>query len=156
MNGQALSDFENQDTALIHATCVAVEGRAALIVGASGAGKTGLALKMMALGAVLVADDRVSLAMADGEVVADAAENLRGLIEARGIGLLRAKPAGPTPVSYVVDLDQIEPARLPNPITTVVLRQTVPLFRAGDVPNLAAALFQLMKMGRVDPEWPNT
>ena len=156
MSGQTLLDIQHQDTAILHATCVAAEGRGALILGRSGAGKSALALQMLALGAELVSDDRVELRMVGENAVADAAPNLRGLIEARGIGLLRAGAAGATPVSYVVDLDQTEPARLPEPTKTVVLRQTVPLLRAAGVPNLAAALMQLLKMGRVDPEWPST
>ncbi len=156
MSGQTLLDIQQQDTAILHATCVAVGGQGALILGRSGTGKSALALQMMALGAELVGDDRVELRMAGDKAIADAAPNLRGLIEARGLGLLRAHAAGATPVRYVVDLDQIEPARLPEPAKTVVLRQTVPLLRAGGVPNLAAALMQLLKMGRVDPEWPST
>ncbi|WP_170387264.1 HPr kinase/phosphorylase [Ruegeria atlantica] len=156
MSGQSLSDFQHQDSAILHATCVAVEGQGALIVGRSGAGKSALALRMMSLGAKLVADDRVSLQRADDKVVADAAPNLCGLIEVRGVGLLRAETAGQTPVSYVVDLDKTETARLPEPITIDVLRQSVPLLRAAGIPNLAEALMQLLKMGRVDPEWPST
>ncbi|MES0827809.1 HPr kinase/phosphorylase [Ruegeria sp. SCP11] len=156
MSGQTLSDSRQQDSAILHATCVAVDGQGALILGRSGAGKSALALRMMALGAGLVADDRVALRMDKGRIMADAAPNIRGLIEARGVGLLRADPAGETPVSYVVDLDQTETERLPEPITTEVLRQTVPLLRAAGIPNLAEALMQLLKMGRVDPEWPST
>ncbi|WP_170400841.1 HPr kinase/phosphorylase [Ruegeria arenilitoris] len=155
MSGQTLLNIQHQDTAILHATCVAVEGRGVLILGRSGAGKSTLALQMLTLGADLVSDDRVELRMVGENAMADAAPNLRGLIEARGIGLLRAQAAGATPVSYVVDLDQTEPARLPEPTEIVVLRQTVPLLRAAGVPNLAAALMQLLKMGRVDPEWPS-
>ncbi|MDX1744267.1 MAG: HPr kinase/phosphatase C-terminal domain-containing protein [Ruegeria sp.] len=156
MSGQSLLDIRHQNTAIVHATCVAVEGRGALVVGTSGSGKSALALQMMAHGAVLVADDRVSLTMVDGTVIADAVPTLRGVIEARGVGLLRANAAGATPVCYVVDLDQTEPARLPDPVTTVVLRQTVPLLRTGGIPNLSATLMQLLKMGRLDPQWPST
>lgn len=156
MGSQTLLDIRNQDTAILHATCVAVEGQGALILGRSGSGKSALALQMLALGGLLVSDDRVELRMDGKSVMADAAPNLFGLIEARGIGLLRAQAAGETPINYVVDLDQSEPARLPEPTKTVVLRQTVPLLRAAGVPNLAAALMQLLKMGRVDPEWPST
>ncbi|WP_170333681.1 HPr kinase/phosphorylase [Ruegeria arenilitoris] len=156
MSGRTLLDIQKQDAAILHATCVAVEGRGALILGRSGAGKSALALQMLALGAELVGDDRVALRMVGERAMAAAAPNLRGLIEARGIGLLRAQTVGATPVCYVVDLDQSEPERLPEPITAVVLRQTVPLLRAADTPNLAAALVQLLKIGRVDPEWPNT
>ena len=156
MSGKTLLDIQHQDKAILHATCVAVEGQGALILGQSGSGKSALALQMMAHGATLVADDRVALSMVGDTAMADAAPNLRGLIEARGIGLLRAHTAGTTPIRYVVDLDQNEPARLPDPDKTLVLKQSVPLLRAAGVPNLAAALMQLLKMGRVDPEWPST
>ncbi|WP_420586279.1 HPr kinase/phosphorylase [Ruegeria sp.] len=155
MLGSALANIQDQDKAILHASCVCVAGCGLLIVGKSGAGKSGLALQMMALGAGLVADDRVALCMVEGRAQADAAPNIAGLIEARGIGLLKAMAAGPSPITYVVDLDQTEPARLPEPLTTVVLRQTVPLLRGGGVPNLAAALMQLLKSGRVDTEWPS-
>jgi HPr kinase/phosphorylase len=156
MSGQTLLDIQQLDTAILHATCVAVEGRGALILGRSGSGKSALALQMMALGAELVGDDRIELRMEGEKAMADAAPNLRGLIEARGVGLLRAQAVGAVPVCYVVDIDQTEPARLPEPVKTVVLRQTVPLLRAAGVPNLAAALMQLLKMGRVYPDWPCT
>ncbi|EEX09859.1 Hpr serine kinase/phosphatase domain protein [Ruegeria lacuscaerulensis ITI-1157] len=147
---------EDQDdgAAIVHGTCLAVAGQGALIVGRSGAGKSGLALQMMAYGARLVGDDRVALRLEAGRVMADAVDPLRGLIEARGIGLLRAEPAGPVPLAWVVDLDRPEPARLPEPEEIRVLGQTVPLLRASGTPNLAAALIQLIKMGRVDPQWP--
>ncbi|WP_170333848.1 HPr kinase/phosphorylase [Ruegeria arenilitoris] len=155
MGTDNLSDLANRDTACVHATCVAVEGRAVLILGDSGAGKSGLALELMALGADLVADDRVDLRMQRDQLIADAIPSIRGLIEARGIGLLRVKPCGPAPVHYVVDLGQIEERRLPDPQMIKVLRQTVPLLRGDGVPNLAVALIQFMKMGRVDPQWPS-
>lgn len=111
---------------------------------------------MMALGASLVSDDQVALTMQTGEVIADAPQALRGLVEARGIGLLRADTAGAVPIRYVVDLGQTEIARLPEHEFVQVLRQTVPLLRGAGLPNLAAALMQLARLGRVDPEWPNT
>ena len=156
MSVKALSDIAGHTQACIHASCVAVEGRGVLILGTSGAGKSALALQMMALGADLVSDDRVALSMQNGQVIADAVPPIYGLIEARGIGLLRASPVGPTPLTFAVDLDQKEAARLPDPADILVLRQSVPLLRGAGVPNLAAALIQLAKMGRVNPEWPNT
>ena len=156
MGEAPFSDIADQDTACIHATCVAVQDAGILIIGASGAGKSALALQMMALGAQLVADDRVDLRSQDGQVMASAVSQISGLIEARGIGLLRAETAGPVPLAYIVDLDHTEPARLPEPEQVRLLRQSVPLLRAAGVPNLAAGLIQLVKMGRVAPEWPNT
>ncbi|WP_170428745.1 HPr kinase/phosphorylase [Ruegeria arenilitoris] len=156
MPGPSVYELAEQDSVIIHASCVAVAGKALLIVGASGAGKSALALQMMAFGAELVADDRVELSATADQVLAQAAPNIRGMIEARGLGILRASAVGPVPLTYVVDLDEQESERVPEPIAIRTLRQTVPLFRGLGVPNLAAALMQLMKMGRVDPEWPST
>lgn len=151
----SLTDAVNRDSARVHASCVAAGDHGLLIVGASGAGKSSLALQMMALGAVLVGDDRIDLAMRDDQIIASAVPEIAGLVEARGIGLLRAQHTEPVPLRLVLDLDQPEPARLPEPATTPLLRQTVPLLRGAGVPNLAPALMQLLRMGRVDPEWPN-
>ena len=155
MGVDLLSEIANQDRACVHATCVSVNGAGALIIGASGAGKSALALQMMALGAQLVADDQVELAGQNDQVLADAVPHLRGLIEARGLGLLKAESTGSVPVAYLVDLDHGEPVRMPEPAQVQLLRQTVPLLRAAAVPNLAAVLVQILKMGRVSPEWPN-
>ncbi|WP_170476911.1 HPr kinase/phosphorylase [Ruegeria arenilitoris] len=152
---EQLSDVAGRDAACIHATCIAVMQCGVLFLGAPGSGKSTLALQMMALGADLVSDDRVILTMKGGYVVAEAPPEIQGLIEARGIGLLRAEVASATEVKYVVDLDHSEGARLPEHSYTQVLRQTVPLLRGADIPNLAAALMQLAKKGRVNPAWPN-
>ncbi len=156
MGGGLFTDIAEQESACIHASCVAVGGAGLLIAGASGAGKSALALQMMALGAQLVADDRTELTMQGAQVMATAVPHLSGLIEARGVGLLQAEAVRSVPLSYVIDLDQAEPARLPEPTNVRILKQTVPLLRAATVPNLPAALLQLLKMGRVSPEWPNT
>ncbi|MBO9436029.1 HPr kinase/phosphatase C-terminal domain-containing protein [Ruegeria sp. R13_0] len=156
MSSQTLSDIADKDSACVHATCVAVQGRGLLIVGASGSGKSSLALRMIALGADLVADDRVNLRRDAGAVIADAQPQISGLIEARGIGLLRAAPCGPVALDYVLDMDQKQPARLPEPVTLQLLGHYVALLFGAGVPNLAEALMQLLKMGRVDPEWTST
>ncbi|WP_142639273.1 HPr kinase/phosphorylase [Ruegeria faecimaris] len=155
MSTSALSSVEHKDTAIVHASCVAIADRAVLIVGPSGTGKSALSLQMMALGADLVADDRVRLYMDGNLALAEAAPNIGGLIEARGLGLLRAVSVGPVPVGFVVDMAQEEPERLPEPRSILILRQTVPLLRGAGVSNLPAALLLLMKNGCADPEWPN-
>ena len=97
----------------MHATCIAHHGHGALIVGKSGAGKSGLALQLMAWGAKLVADDRVLLSRHGDALMASCPPQLSGKIEARGVGLLATRPAAPTPVVLVVDLDEPEMDRLP-------------------------------------------
>ncbi len=155
MTVRVLSAVENQDSAIVHASCVALDGRGLLITGDAGSGKSGLALQLMALGSLLVADDRVELKMSGNKATAQSPENIRGVIEARGLGLLRADTVGSVALAYVVDLNRTETARLPDPVDVKLLRQTVPLLHAADIPHFAASLIQLLKAGRTGPEWPN-
>ena len=95
----------------VHASAVLVGARAVLIRGPSGSGKSRLALDLIdaartgsLLFARLVADDRVHLDNADGRLLVRPAEALAGLIEVRGVGLLRMAYEASAVVGLVVDL----------------------------------------------------
>ncbi|WP_342351761.1 HPr kinase/phosphatase C-terminal domain-containing protein [Pseudooceanicola antarcticus] len=132
----------------MHASCVALQGRAVLILGASGSGKSSLALELMSRGAALVADDRVILTREGSRLIARAPETLSGMIEARGVGLLGAAPAGPQPVQLVVDLDQTEENRLPPHRSTNLLGLSLTLLHNTDTAAFAAAILQYLREGR--------
>ena len=134
----------------LHASCAAIGARAVLILGNSGAGKSALTLQLMAYGAKLVADDQTIVELRDGWPVARAPERLRGLIEARGIGVLAAEPASPTAVHLAVDMTHIETDRLPADRTTVLLGQRLPLLHKTESPDFPAAILQYLKAGKVD------
>jgi HPr kinase/phosphorylase len=134
---------------ILHATAVSVGVRAALIMGPSGSGKSGLALQMMAMGAKLVADDRTCLDVRDGCVFASAPATLRGRIEARGIGILRVDPAEPAAVAVAVDLAQVETHRLPPERRITLLGCSVALLHKVDTPHYAAALVHYLKCGPI-------
>lgn len=75
---------------LVHASCVAIETVGCLLLGPSGSGKSDLALRLvMDQGARLVADDQVAVARRMNQLVASPPRNLAGLIEVRGVGILR-------------------------------------------------------------------
>ena len=74
---------------LHQASCVAIGGRAVLIEGPPGSGKSSLALALIDRGAVLVGDDGVALAARDGRLFASPPPNIAGLLEVRNVGLLR-------------------------------------------------------------------
>lgn len=74
---------------LLHASCVAINDKAVLILGPSGAGKSDLALRLIDEGAKLVADDQVEVETCRGKLMARAPARLRGLIEIRGVGILK-------------------------------------------------------------------
>ncbi len=136
----------------VHGTCVAVAGRAALITGASGTGKSSLALQLMAFGARLVSDDQTLLARRGPQVIATAPAPLVGLIEARGIGLLRADALAEAPLVVVVCLDQVERDRLPYAHYAEFCGQEFPCLHKVDSACFPAAIMQYLKAGRRDPE----
>lgn len=85
-----------------------------LLRGPSGAGKSDLALRLIDKGASLVADDRVDLRRDGDRLVARAPSPLHGLIEVRGIGIVRLPSVLDAPVALVVDLvPRAEVERLP-------------------------------------------
>jgi HPr kinase/phosphorylase len=98
---------------ILHASCVAVLGRGLLILGPSGSGKSALALRLLTLGASLVADDRTEITRTGGDLVARCPAPIIGLIEARGVGILRAPVVDEARVVLVADLGRTEDQRLP-------------------------------------------
>lgn len=134
---------------LLHATTVASGGQAVLIRGASGSGKSSLALQLLAYGADLVADDQTQIWAEDGGVMATVPDTILGQIEARGVGILRAPAAGPQPVSLVVDCDAIETERLPPLRTTRLLDVTLPVIGKSASPHFPAAILLYLRHGRL-------
>lgn len=110
----------------VHTTTVAIAGVGVLIRGPSGNGKSDLALRLIDAGASLVADDRTVLRSTDGRLWASAPPALRGLLEVRGVGILRVPWAAETPLGLVVDLvAQADELRLPDPGRTTDLPQAI-------------------------------
>lgn len=110
----------------VHATCVALgtlgapfggpPDAAVLIFGASGNGKSDLALRLIAGGALLVADDQTLLTIAEGRLYAEAPETISGLIEIRGVGIVSVPFAKRAAVVLAIRLLEAgAPERLPEP-----------------------------------------
>lgn len=143
--------MRTHDSQTVHGTCVALGGRGLLLIGASGSGKSSLALSLMAMGATLVSDDRVVIKSEEGMMTATAPTGIEGLIEARGVGILTAKTLESVSVAAVVDMDRVEAARLPAARQTSYLGTSIPLLHKVDAPHFAAALLQFLKSGRHAP-----
>lgn len=134
---------------IIHASCVALDGRAVLVLGPSGVGKSSLALQLMSLGCLLVADDRTVVFQRDGQLWAEAPEAIRGRIEARGIGILAAETQRRAPVLLAVDLATEETARLPLEHTIDLCGVTVPCLRRVAAPHFASAIVLYLRTARM-------
>lgn len=102
------------DTPIIHqAGAVAIGGRALLIEGPPGCGKSSLALALIDRGAGLIGDDAVTLVARDGRLIAAPPPNIAGLLEVRGVGLMRLPVAAAAPVALVLVLGGPQEERLP-------------------------------------------
>ncbi|TCL01101.1 Hpr(Ser) kinase/phosphatase [Shimia isoporae] len=136
------------DQAILHASCVSLAGHAVVITGASGSGKSALALQLMAYGARLVADDRTEVVSRNGQLWASAPETIKSKIEARGIGILSAEAVGHAQVVLAVDLDRTETSRLPHPRETRILGVSLPLCLRVEAAHFAPAILQYLREGR--------
>ncbi|SHH92618.1 HPr kinase/phosphorylase [Marivita hallyeonensis] len=133
------------DPLTIHATAVAVAGQAAMFIGASGSGKSSLALEMMARGADLVADDRVIVTRESDSLWVSCPDPLRGRIEARGLGILHARSVDRARLAVVVDMDQTEQTRMPPERSIEYLNVKLPLLHNVASQHFPAALIQYLK-----------
>jgi serine kinase of HPr protein (carbohydrate metabolism regulator) len=118
----------------VHGACVAIGGRAVLIEGRSGEGKSDLALRLIDRGASLVSDGQVICQRHQGGLIACAPANLAGRIEVRGLGIVEMSNVERVPVSLlIVILDA--PPRFPEDARTRRIAGV-------DVPVLALAALE--------------
>jgi HPr kinase/phosphorylase len=94
----------------MHGSCACRSGEGVLLIGPPGAGKSDLVLRLLARGFDLVADDRVNIL--DG--MARPVPALAGLLEVRGLGIVRLAHVAAARLALVVELDSAD-ARLPTP-----------------------------------------
>lgn len=91
-------------TQIIHASTIAIDGRAVMLLGPSGAGKSDLALRLIDRGAVLVSDDYTQLAQSGALLIARAPSTIAGKIEVRGLGIIALPHVNDVAVALAVYL----------------------------------------------------
>ena len=97
----------------VHASTVASDGRAVLISGPSGSGKSDLALRLLDRGFTLVSDDQTIVRREGDRLIASAPPTIKGKLEIRGIGIVEMNTVDDVPVALFVELTS-EIMRLPD------------------------------------------
>jgi serine kinase of HPr protein (carbohydrate metabolism regulator) len=139
---------------ILHAGLIAAHvgglWRGVLIEGASGAGKSDLALRALSAGFRLVADDRVVVFVSGGRLYGRAPAPLAGLIEVRGLGVVRRAPLSMARIVLRLRLvgegEAVE--RMPEDSAAPLLGVSIPAlalrpFEASAPAKLAAAIEHL-------------
>lgn len=88
----------------VHASSVARDGRAVLITGPSGSGKSDLALRLLDRGFTLVSDDQTIVKKDGNRLVSSAPPTIAGKLEVRGIGIVEMERSENVPVALIVEL----------------------------------------------------
>ncbi|MBI3420028.1 MAG: HPr kinase/phosphatase C-terminal domain-containing protein [Proteobacteria bacterium] len=115
---------------IIHASALVFCGRGILLRGPSGSGKSDLALRLIEAEGLLVADDRSILSAEDGALYAAVPDSIAGLLEIRGVGLMRVPHGTKSRIDLCLDcVPRIEAPRLPEKAATRINGISVPLFK---------------------------
>ncbi len=132
----------------LHASCVALDGRAVLITGISGSGKSDLSLRLLDRGFTLVSDDQTIVRKQGDKLIASAPATIAGKLEIRGVGIVAMETVSDVPVALLVDLTS-DIQRLPDdnrerPVLGVALPLvTVDAMTASAASKVALALDRL-------------
>jgi serine kinase of HPr protein (carbohydrate metabolism regulator) len=129
-DGADVSPVAPRARAQLHASCVALGGLGVVLRGPPASGKSDLALRLIDAGGRLVADDRLLVERRGEQLIGRAPEALAGLIEVRGLGIMRVEHCAGAPLGLVVELDGAASwPRLPEPMTHELLGVALPFFR---------------------------
>ena len=134
------------ETLLIHATTIAIETaagpRAVLLRGPSGSGKSDLGLRLIDAGGRLVADDQSELHRRGPLIIVRSPPSIAGLLEVRGLGIVRVEALAEAPLALIADLMPAETIeRLPERATERLLGL--------DLPRIAVAPFEASTAAKV-------
>jgi serine kinase of HPr protein (carbohydrate metabolism regulator) len=136
---------------LVHGTCVALEDWSVLLRGPSGSGKSDLGLRLINAGGTLVSDDQVVLQDSGGFLRASPPQNIAGLLEVRGVGILKMAHTQGVPLGLLIDLVQPDKVpRLPDAQTDKILGVDLPVLALCAFESSAPAKVMLALRSLID------
>ena len=132
------------DSLIMHATCVDINGSGVLIVGRSGSGKSSLAINLIALGSKLVADDQCEIVKKNNKFCVFKPTSLPSSIEIRGVGLVSVPMVVETSLDWVVNMDEAETQRMPDLQFTEIDGYRIPTVFGKNMDDLASRIYVLV------------
>ena len=100
-------------TKIVHGTAIALEDKGVLLIGPSGSGKSDLALRLIDSGATLISDDQIICERRNDEIFLFPHKKINGLIEVRGVGIIKVPYIENVKLKMIVQLINKQPERIP-------------------------------------------
>jgi HPr kinase/phosphorylase len=96
----------------MHATAVSISGAGIMIRGASGSGKSDLALRLIDRGATLISDDQVAITRKNDRLFLSPPPVIAGKLEVRALGIIGLDHVAGVELKLIADLQE-KPDRFP-------------------------------------------
>ena len=135
---------------VIHASSIEISGKGVVILGKSGAGKSSLAIKLVSMGAKLISDDQTHFNLKEDKIIISKPESTPNLIEARGIGLIKAPFVKSATLFCFVKITDLELKRLPYTKKKYCFGKEIKMIEFNPTYNNESALFLGLRYGVKD------
>ena len=139
--------ISQDNSKIIHASSVDINGKGVVILGKSGAGKSNLAIKLISMGAKLISDDKTHVKFKENKIIISKPETTPNFIEARGIGLIKVPFVVSSKLFCFVKITNLELNRLPNAKNKYCFGKKIKLMEFNPFYNNESALFMSIRYG---------
>ena len=139
--------ISKDNSKIIHASSVDINGQGVVILGKSGSGKSNLAIKLISMGAKLISDDQTHFKFKENKIIISKPETTPNFIEARGIGLIKVPFVVSSKLFCFVKITNLELNRLPNAKNKHCYGKKIKLMEFNPFYNNESALFMSIRYG---------
>ena len=137
---------------IIHASSIEMSGKGVVIFGKSGVGKSNLAIKLISMGANLIADDQTQLDLKEDKILISKYSSTPNFIEARGIGFIKVPFKMNSELFCFIKITNLELPRLPNEKTICCFGKKIKVLEYNPYYSNECALFLGLRYGvKLDP-----
>jgi len=139
--------ISKNNSKILHASSVEIDGKGVVILGKSGSGKSNLAIKLISMGAKLISDDQTYCKLKDNKIIISKPKTTPNFIEARGIGLIKTPMVMSAKLFCFVNITNIELERLPYEEKKYCFGKKIKMIGFNPTYNNESALFLSLRYG---------